>query len=364
MRDVDIAPDGSYFAVVTSGSYGGGPPALCDTVARWETNVDGPDQQPTWVDYTGGDTLTSVALTGTAIYAGGHQRWMNNPFVGDAEGPGAVARSGIAAVDPANGIPFSWNPGRARGAGAFALTATTRGLYVGSDTEQLGGETHRRLGMFPVSGGIRPPAPSLGTIPGELFRVDTAGAFTARSFDGGSLGAPQSIPATLPSLRAAMMLSDDLYHGDADGRFYVRSFDGSDLGARSRIPTRELESRGFVPQSLTGLFYDAGRLYYTVSGRDELVYRYFTPESNILGAEEFVATTGGGVDWEDVEGMTLASDSLIVAIDTGQGPKKRGKLYVVDWVAGSPDGPLTQVGGAGVDGVDWRSLGLFVLPEG
>jgi hypothetical protein len=114
MRDIDIAPDGSYFVVVTTGAFSGGLAAgvLCDTASRWEIGPGGPNQQPTWVDYTGGDTLSAVAVTGAAVYVGGHQRWMNNPYTGDAAGPGAVARSGIAALDPLNGLPYSWNPGR------------------------------------------------------------------------------------------------------------------------------------------------------------------------------------------------------------------------------------------------------------
>src|SRR5215218_8819378 len=126
MRDVDISPDGGYFVVGTTGA------------SRWELGPTGSGQQPTWVDYTGGDTLYSVAITGTAVYVGGHQRRMNNSFAADKAGPGAVAREGIAALDPINGLPLSWNPGRDRGVGAFALVATTQGLWIGSDTDRIG----------------------------------------------------------------------------------------------------------------------------------------------------------------------------------------------------------------------------------
>ena len=124
MRDVDISPDGSYFVVGTTGAYRAG--SLCDSAAAGRPAPAGPGQQPTWVDYTGGDTLYSVAITGTAVYVGGHLRWMNNSYAADQAGPGAVAREGIAALDPVNGLPLSWNPGRDRGVGAFALVATSR----------------------------------------------------------------------------------------------------------------------------------------------------------------------------------------------------------------------------------------------
>jgi len=65
MRDVDISPDGSYFVVGTTGAFRAG--SLCDAAARWERGASGSGQQPTWVDYTGGDTLYSVAFTGMTV---------------------------------------------------------------------------------------------------------------------------------------------------------------------------------------------------------------------------------------------------------------------------------------------------------
>ena len=103
MRDVDIAPDGTYFVVATTGAFMGGPGAgvLCDTVTRWEMSATGSNQQPSWADYTGGDTTWSVLSTGEAIYVGGHMRWENNPFASDAQGPGAVSPGGHRGARPA-----------------------------------------------------------------------------------------------------------------------------------------------------------------------------------------------------------------------------------------------------------------------
>ncbi|WP_329242328.1 hypothetical protein OG417_43880 [Actinoallomurus sp. NBC_01490] len=150
MRGIDFAPDGSYFVVVTTGAPHG-TTQLCDSAARWETNKTGAGQNPTWVNWTGGDTLLSVSVTGKAVYVGGHQRWMDNPQGHDSAGPGAVSRPGIAALNPSGGKALSWNPTRTRGHGVETLVATSSGLYVGSDTDELGHEYHGRIGEFPLS---------------------------------------------------------------------------------------------------------------------------------------------------------------------------------------------------------------------
>jgi hypothetical protein len=176
-RDIDFAPDGSYFVVSTTGAFAGGAGSgtMCDSVSRWETASTGND--PTWINYTGGDTTYGVAVTGSAVYVGGHMRWQNNPFQGDQAGPGAVPRAGIAALDSVNGLPLSWNPGRTRGVGAQALLATSQGLWVGSDTTKIGGETHGRVALMPLAGGATLPAVADATLPNDLFVAPrTAGA--------------------------------------------------------------------------------------------------------------------------------------------------------------------------------------------
>lgn len=149
--DVDLSPDGTYFVIVTTGGPRGSQ-LLCDTAARWETSTVG-TAQPTWRNYTGGDSLTSVAITGATIYVAGHQRWMDNPDGYDSAGPGAVSRPGIAALDPVTGRSFSWNPGRDRGLRAPRLVPTAQGLYVLSDSQKFAGEYHPRLSHLTVSGG-------------------------------------------------------------------------------------------------------------------------------------------------------------------------------------------------------------------
>jgi PKD repeat protein len=169
VRDLDFSPDGSYFVVATTG---GGNTTLCDTAARWATNASGDDVQPVWSSYAGGDSLLSVAVTGTVVYVGGHQRWMNNPSGNDFAGGGAVPRPGLAALDPATGMPLAWNPGRnPRGAGAYALLATPAGLWVGSDTEFIGNYRYRRgrIAFFPLAGGAPVASNAVPALPAGVY---------------------------------------------------------------------------------------------------------------------------------------------------------------------------------------------------
>jgi len=151
LRQVKFSPDGRYFVVVSTGRASS-PTKLCDSAARFEVAGAG-RHNPTWVQRTGGDSLYAVAVTGAAVYVGGHQRYLDNPYGSDAKGPGpgAVSRVGIGAVSPITGKALPWNPTRTRGVGVRALVATPNGLLVGSDTDQLGREYHGRIGMFPLS---------------------------------------------------------------------------------------------------------------------------------------------------------------------------------------------------------------------
>ncbi len=151
MRDVDFSPDGSYFVfastgfVPLSGQIG---TSLCDAASRFETANLAPTR-PTWINYTGGDTLHSVAVTDQAVYVQGHQRWLNNPEGRDSAGPGAVSRPGIGAIDPTTGLALAWNPTKTRGVGGKDLLVTPRGLWVASDSCTIAYETHCRVALLP-----------------------------------------------------------------------------------------------------------------------------------------------------------------------------------------------------------------------
>ena len=143
LRGVDFSPDGSYFVFASSGFIpftGGQGRDLCDATARFETSITTPFR-PTWINYTNGDTLHSVVVTGAAVYVQGHQRWLDN---------GASPREGIGAIHPTTGLALSWNPGKTRAVGGRVLYATSTGLWVGSDGARFAGEYRDNIAFVPL----------------------------------------------------------------------------------------------------------------------------------------------------------------------------------------------------------------------
>ncbi|HET6561079.1 MAG TPA: PKD domain containing protein, partial [Marmoricola sp.] len=355
-RDIDFSPDGSFFAVTTTGAFAGGAGSgtMCDSSSRWETNSTGND--PTWVDYTGGDTSHGVAVTGDVVYTGGHFRWQNNPFKGDQAGPGAVPRSGIAALDAANGLPLSWNPGRTRGVGAQALYATPDGLWVGSDTTRFKNLTRGRIAFVPLSDGTTLPAVAPAALPNNLF-IAQSGGLRSRSVN--ASGAPTGGATVVNTafdwgtVRGAFYLNGTLYYGSGSG-LSARSFDPA-TGTVDTQRTVNLYGLSLNVANLTGMFYDPAlhRLYYTVAGNSALFYRYFTPESEVVGAQEFRANANG-VDFRTVAGMTLAGGRILY------GSSSDRALRSVAFGAGGVTGTPVMVSNDG----SWGSARAIFVPNG
>lgn len=368
MWGLDASPDGTYFAIGTTGAYSGGPSAgtLCDSITRWEFGRTGANQQPTWIDYTGGDTVTDVEVTGAAIYAGGHFRWMNNPYAADRTGPGAVRRFGLAALDPRNGLPLSWNPGRLRGWGVWGFASTEQGLWIGHDTAEVGGETHERLALMPLDGTTGAlPADQTGSLPGNIYLVGqpAGGGFDTRvlyrHLDGSTASAPTEASnggLDWSTVRATVMIDGRVYSAWSDGTMRHNGWNGVKFGTTADVNLNALTAFAGEMQTMTAMWFDrlTGRLYFTRSGSNRLYYRYFTPESRTVGGILYEVATGG-VDFSRVTGGFLANGSLYYRTDDGT-------LNRVGWSDG-PVGSPTPVSGPAVDGVSWNARSMFLFAD-
>jgi hypothetical protein len=366
VRDVDFSTDGAYFVVGTTGGVTG-PTTPCDSIARFETGSRGA-VAPSWIDRTGGDTILSVEATPSAVYVGGHQRWLNNPYGRNSAAPGAVSRTGIAALSPVNGLPFSWDPTHQLGVGIFDLLLTPAGLWVGSDTDQIAHTYHPRIARL-LPNGLRYPAVSTPVLP-ALTYLSVGDDLMSRRFDGRTAG-PATALAVLPNepawsqVSGAFMLGGRLYVGGRDGSFTRRTFDGAAFGVPEPVAT----SDRIVPLAdwhhdlsvLTGMFYDRGRIYYTLPGSPALYYRYFNPESGVVGATRLIASgPAGAFDPRQVRGMFVAGNALYWTTATGT-------LRRMGWVqtpqAARATGVAVTVSGPVKDGVNW-STGIVFVGEG
>lgn len=380
VRDVDFSPDGSYFVIATSGAgYNG---TLCDSAARFDVAMTGQDVQPVWQAATGQDSLLSVAVADNAVYVGGHQKWMNAVQSGSDEQAGQVPRPGLAALDPQNGIPLSWNPGRhPRGIGAEELLATDNGLYVGSDTEYVGNGTYRRarLAFFPVEGGAAPVTQPDAVLPRTLYRASGT-TVTTRQFTGTSATAPTTVTtaggASWTNARGAFMVGSKLVYGWTDNKLHYRTFDGTAFGPdtvvdpyndpvwstvttgggttqtyRGRVPT-------FYPQisGLTSMTYADGRIYYTRPLQSKVFWRWFSPESLVVGAAEFSVPASTFPLLRDVRNLFYADGRLWAGMSTND----LWSMPVVDGVASAG---WTRVTGTGIDtSQGWATRTMFLGP--
>lgn len=185
VRDVDFSPSGAFLDVGTTG-YESSPAtsvSVCDATARFPATVTGTDISPTWVDYTGGDSVYSVQDTGPVIYFGGHNRWLNNECGNNtACEANSLLVMGFSAVDANTGLAIPWfQPLTSRGQGTESLTAFPAGAYAGSnggilignDVTENGGAYHSFNALFPITSTTT--SPTFGSIPSGIFSQGRVG---------------------------------------------------------------------------------------------------------------------------------------------------------------------------------------------
>ena len=386
MRDVAISPDGSYAVFATTGAYR--PNTSCDTVTRFDITGSSPGVNPTWVNMTGGDTTTAVAIVGSVIYTGGHFRWLNNSSAGDRAGQGAVARTGLAALNPVNGMPFAWNPTRERGYGVYDFLATPTGLWVGSDTDLVGdllgadglpGQDgiadgyHPRIAFFPLAGGSAVPADKVGSLPGDVIGV-SPGASTSTAVSSTTVNAA-ALPGATTTMtssdawgeaRGAMLVDNTLFTAWSNRLLYASPVTGSTIGARTQVNlspgpvcTAASTQSGNICSgnpfsvdvpTITGMFYDSGRMYYTMSSSSSLYYRFFESQGGVVGSVRYTATGDvATLNPSRVRGMFLAGGQLFFADNNSN-----GRLTSIAFSGGVVGSTLTVVDSSR----DWRARGL------
>lgn len=208
LQGVDFSPDGTYFVVTATGQipkykadiWPTGSETyhtVCDAAGRFDL---ADDQRPVWINYTGGDSIWTTAVTGPAVYVQGHFFWLDNPNgFASKDGGGAVQRLGIGAIDPVTGKALPWNPAKPAQIGGKAFLATPAGLWVGSDSTKFDGKPHRGIAFAPLplvmvgagdiaacaTPGAAATAQLLDAIPGVVYTLgDNAyQAGTALEFD-------------------------------------------------------------------------------------------------------------------------------------------------------------------------------------
>ena len=198
-------------------------------------------------------------------------------------------------------------------------------------------------------------------VPAGTGGLGAADAVRRQFWDGAS--APTNaatLPLGLPwsASRGSFLVDGTLYSGWNDGTFRARSFNGTTFGLSANVPLYNSTFVGAIPNN-TGMAYTNDRIYYSLFGDDNLYWRWFTPQSRVVGAVR--NTVGGDVSAmapSRAAGMFTAGGALYFA-DRGH-----GHLYSVQLTgmggstlsAGSITGPV-QLADASVD---WRARGDFV----
>jgi hypothetical protein len=101
--------------------------------------------------YNSGD-INTVEATASAVYIGGHLANLctvrNTSYTTPC--PGALTvRDHLAALDPATGVPLSWNPGATGVRGVLVIRALAAGLGTGGDFQRTNGVLHSGFALFP-----------------------------------------------------------------------------------------------------------------------------------------------------------------------------------------------------------------------
>ena len=362
IRGIDVSPDNEYVVVGTTGHIIRDNPA-CDGITRFElTDLTNTNVQPTWANFAT-DSVYDVVSTDHAIYTGGHFRVLNNSVSmnGSIQGPGAIVRRGLAALDPLNGLTLlKWRADRSpRGRGTFALIAEPEGLYIGDDTDYLNGTEHAKLKFLPITTNTI-DRPQVLTLPATIL-TDNGDTLESTSYDGSTLGSPtQASTSGWSNSRGGMFVGGQLYRADNNGTLWASTLEQDGvLGSPSQVDLRGLGSAEWQLSNLGGMFFEptSGRVYYSKQGDTQLFYRYFTPDMQFFGEKEYIADEQGDIAWGSVSGMDIIDGFLYFSLVDGN--LYRASIDGAAVVAGT-----TQlISGMGIDARNWNNTLLTFSSE-
>ena len=144
--------------------------------------------------------------------------------------------------------------------------------------------------------------------------IPNATAANVVNFDGTTVtrrASPATADFDWTNVRGAVMIGRTLFYGQTDNFLYRRSFDGVTFGPATQVnpyidplwntvltgsgPATQTYT-GVLPtwygqlSTVTGMFYANGRIYYTKTGQNTLYWRWFSPDSGIVGGVENTVT--------------------------------------------------------------------------
>jgi hypothetical protein len=192
---------------------------LCDSASSFPATHNATVQH-NWINYTGCDSLYSVATDGTNLYFAGHERWVDNSNGCDGAGPGSIASEGIEGLSPADGSLVA-DPTRARGLGADDMLFTPAGLWIASDnyngSASCGGVSgHAGLCLLPYTSTVTTPGP-FAAVP----------AVTGKAAVGGTLTCAEGAQPTGVTTSYSWLLAGTAVSSSASYRIPAKDYRGS-----------------------------------------------------------------------------------------------------------------------------------------
>jgi hypothetical protein len=152
VRSAAWSPNDSTIYLATNGfhpwntSTGSPRTGLCDATSAFPATHASVTHR--WINYTGCDSLYAAAADPSAVYVGGHPRWLNNSHGCNFAGPRAIPDPGMQGLHPSNGAPWLNSSGKARysmsRANADDMLVTRAGLWIAS-TNRFGSDVCNRV---------------------------------------------------------------------------------------------------------------------------------------------------------------------------------------------------------------------------